>query len=448
MKARFPASGVLGIDGQRREGTTLPMADLDKITEDFSTTPVPAEKTVSGLRIALILIGVSIALPAFLTGVQIGDALGLKSALIAFVAGGLILAAVSSFAAIVGAESHFSTYMLVQFAFGSKGARIVNAVFTTTLFGWFGVNAALFGDAMTASVSSLYNFTGGWPVYVVIGSLLMVLTTLFGFKALDRLSQLAVPLLLLILIGVMAMAVRQANPDALFAEGPRTMSLGLAISAVAGGIMVGAATMPDLTRYAKSRKGAVIAMFVAYGLGAPLILACAAIPSLVTGEKDLMQIILGLGLGVPALFVLIFSTWTSNAANLYSAGLSLAATFKRIRPWRLTLSAGILGIVVALSGIIDFFVPFLISLGVLIPPIAAIYVVDFLFVVRRRYDLKDIDTRPAFRWQAFVSWIAGSAVGFATAKGVLTLTTISACDALIVSGGVFYLLERYGPRAD
>ncbi|HOP19036.1 MAG TPA: cytosine permease, partial [Amphiplicatus sp.] len=244
------------------------------------------------------------------------------------------------------------------------------------------------------------------------------------------------------------MAVRQANPDALFSEGPRTMSLGLAISAVAGGIMAGAATMPDLTRYAKSRKGAVIAMFVAYGLGAPLILACAAIPSLVTGEKDLMQIILGLGLGVPALFVLIFSTWTSNAANLYSAGLSLAATFKRIRPWRLTLSAGILGIVVALSGIIDFFVPFLISLGVLIPPIAAIYVVDFLFVVRRRYDLKDIDTRPAFRWQAFVSWIAGSAVGFATAKGLLTLTTISACDALIVSGGVFYLLERYGPRAD
>ena len=118
------------------------MADLDKITEDFSTTPVPAEKTVSGLRIALILIGVSIALPAFLTGVQIGDALGLKSALIAFVAGGLILAAVSSFAAIVGAESHFSTYMLVQFAFGSKGARIVNAVFTTTLFGWFGVNGS------------------------------------------------------------------------------------------------------------------------------------------------------------------------------------------------------------------------------------------------------------------------------------------------------------------
>ena len=83
----------------------------------------------------------------------------------------------------------------------------------------------------------------------------------------------------------------------------------------------------------------------------------------------------------------------------------------------------------------------------LIPPIAAIYVVDFLFVAGRRYDLKDLDTRPAFRWQAFAAWIAGSVVAFATAKGLFTLTTISACDALLVAGGSFYLLERYGPKA-
>jgi cytosine permease len=419
------------------------MEKLGSLVEDFSTAPVPDAMTVSGFRVALIIIGISIALPAFLMGAQIATALGLAKATIAFVVGSIILAVAASFTALVGAEARLSTYMLVQFSFGVTGARVVNTVFAATMFGWFGVNAALFGDAMVATVTHVYHVSSGWPLYVVGGSVLMMLTTIFGFKALDRLSQLAVPLLLLILIAIMIVAIHQASPEKLFGAHVQTMSLGMAISAVVGGSMVGAACMPDLTRYISSRRSAVTSMFVSYGVGAPVILLSAAVPSLVTGEADLMKIFLGLGLGLTALFVLVFATWTTNAANLYSSGLSLAATFRTVRPWKLTLIAGALGLGVALSGVIAVFIPFLIFLGVLMPPVAAIYVVDFYLLARRRYDVATLARGPAMRWQAFAAWSLGSAVGVLTASDMATLSTIPACDSLLAAGLAYFGLMRW-----
>lgn len=418
------------------------MRRVESLIEDFSTAPVPQGETVSGTRVALIIVGISIALPAFVGGAQIGTALGLERATMAFCVGGLILSIVSSLTAIVGAEARLSTYMLVQFAFGIAGARVVNLVFAGTMIGWFGVNAALFGDAMRASLEQLYREPRGWSLYVAGGSALMVLTTIFGFKALDRLSQLAVPLLLVILVGLMGVAVAQAVPGTLLAPRPQTMSLGLAISAVAGGSMVGAASIPDLTRYISSRRGAVGSMFVSYGVGAPVILLSAAVPSLVSGEADIMKILLGLGFGLPALLVLVFSTWTSNAANVYGAGLSLAATFRKVRRWKLTLTAGVLGTGAALSGIIDLFIPFLIGLGVLMTPIAAIYVVDFFFVARRRYDVAALVDVEPYRWPAFGAWATGAAAGFVTASELATFTMIPALDSLLLAGAAYLVLVR------
>ena len=58
---------------------------------DYSRTRVPADQTVSGLRVALIQISTGITLPAFLTGSEIGHGLGLARATLAFLIGGLLL---------------------------------------------------------------------------------------------------------------------------------------------------------------------------------------------------------------------------------------------------------------------------------------------------------------------------------------------------------------------
>src|SRR3546814_3140835 len=56
-----------------------------------------------------------------------------------------------------------------------------------------------------------------------------------------------------------------------------------------------------------------------------------ALIALATMRTDIMEIVVGMGFGLPALAMLLLSIWTINALNLYSAGLSLAATFPGIR---------------------------------------------------------------------------------------------------------------------
>ncbi len=418
------------------------MSKFDQLVEDHSTTPVPKEKSVSGFRVALVVVGVSIALPAFLSGARIGLALGFTDAVIAFVTGGIILAIVGSMTAIVASQARLTTYMLVQFSFGPKGAHFVNFLLAATMFGWFGVNASLFGSAVVTALEALDWWI--WPnnVYVIAGSILMVLTTIFGFKALDKLSLFAVPVLIAILVAILFKSSERTTFDALLAAGDYSMPLGLAISAIVGGKMVAVATVPDIGRYLPNKRQAVWGMFLSYVIGAPVVLICSAVPSLVTGEPHLMKIVTGLGLGLWALIVMVFATWTSNAANLYSAGLGLASIFKNLHRWKLTVLAGIFGTFIALAGIVEWFIPFLIILSVMIPPIAGIYVVHYYAMVKQKCDILTLETIPAVNYKAFVAWGLGSGVAFLASRNYFSLSTIPACDAIIVSALTYWLLCR------
>ncbi len=420
------------------------MGKLNDLVADHSTKPVPDHEKCGGFRLALIIIGVSIALPAFVSGAQLGQQIGIKSSMIAFFIGGLILTVVGSFTGIVAAKSRLTTYMLVKFSFGPTGAHIVNFVLAATMFGWFGVNASLFGEAVLAAFRDL-----GWTessdtgVYVMVGSALMVMTTVFGFKAIDKLSLIAVPILIVILVTIMWKSAQAATVDEILAAGSRDMPLGLAISAVAGSNMVMVAALPDIARYLSKSHQAIVAVFIAYVIGEPLILLCSAIPSLVTGDPDLMNIVFALGLGTWALVVMVFATWTSNASNLYGSGLSLAAIFKNVRRWKLTVLSGVFGTAIALGGIIDVFIPFLIFLGVLIPPIAAIYVVHFYAYGEQSYDPAALDDGPPVRYNAFIAWILGSAIAVLATFEHVTISTVPAIDSAVIAAAAYWLCKRY-----
>ena len=106
-------------------------------------------------------------------------------------------------------------------------------------------------------------------------------------------------------------------------------SIGVSISVVVGTYAVGAVLVPDLCRYAKSIGHGIFAILLSLGVGLPLILIAAAVPSIATGEANLVAIMISLGLGLPALFVVVFATWTSNTNNLYSTSLGMATVFER-----------------------------------------------------------------------------------------------------------------------
>lgn len=413
-------------------------------SDAHASGPLPENLTVPGWRVALIITSFTFSLPGFLNGAQTGLALGLDRAVLAALLSGLILCGCACLTAIISVRTRLTTYLLVQRSFGIRGAALVNIVIAIVHFCWFGVNVSFFGDAMVAAAKEGYGIPGDFGTFVILGSVLITLSTIYGFRTLDRLAMVAVPLAGIILVAVCVTAVGAHPVDLAPAQNPPTpMSFGIALSALVGGNMLTVAAMPDLSRFIRTERGAISGMLLSFPIAAPVLMLISALIALATGETDIMQIVVSMGFGIPALAMLLLSVWTINALNLYSAGLSMAATFPRVRQWIIIVAGGAIGCIFALLGIINSFIPFLVTLGLIIPPIAAIYVIDGF--TRFREGSAEA-APPAIRWAAIGVWLGSLAVTLPAMHWGLTLTTVPALDATLLAAGSYGLLLRWRRR--
>src|SRR5690606_18262164 len=131
-----------------------------------------------------------------------------------------------------------------------------------------------------------------------------------------------------------------ANLKALPAK--ETLSLGTATSYVVGIFLVGTVISPDVARWAKTKKDAVLSSFFGFLIGNSLMLLIAIILAKTTGTGDLVKVFLSLGMGMPAILILILAQWTTNDNNLYSASLGWSVVFRRVSKRHLTLIAGLI----------------------------------------------------------------------------------------------------------
>jgi len=388
---------------------------------------------INFLRLTLILVGFMVTLPSFVMGAQINTALGLHRALGASLGGGALLAAVAAVAGIVGARSRKSTYELIVDAFGQIGARWINGLMALSLVGWFAVIAALFGESLGSLLAgTLAESVSAWTL---LGAALVTATMFWGFKAINRISLLVTPLSMLLLGWVVWMALNHGTTPIFQATPASTLSLGDGISLVAGGLFVGATLIPDFCRYARNSRHAVIACVLAFFLCDPAVLMLSGIAALVTGEQDLVQLMLALGLGLPALAIVLLTAWGTNAGNLYSSCL-VARTIWPTRPWwQLVLAGGILGTLVALSGWTEDLTGFLTVLSLAIPPVAAIYLVHYLYAC----------WQPAqscqWRWSALASWLIGVACATCLHLTAFSLSGIPALDAFSCAALVYAVCQ-------
>lgn len=410
-------------------------------TIQYANQPVPEHQLVPGWRVALIITSFSISLPAFLNGAQISLAIGFGQAVLAALVAGIILCMGGCLTAFISVRTRLTTYLLIQRSFGSYGAALVNVVVALVHHGWFGVNVSFFGSAMVAATAQLYGVEVPFAAYVVLGSVLMTVSTIYGFRTLERLALVAVPLLGAILVAVCVAAVRRHGVVLTASDSPPVaMDFGIALSALVGGNALVVAAMPDLSRYIRTVRGAMAAMALSFPFAAPLLMVLAALPALATGQTDIMVLIVGFGFGVPALAMLVLSCWTINAANLYSASLSLTATVPKIPTWAFTLVGGAIGAGFALGGIIDAFIPFLLFLGLVIPPIAAIYVIDGFTLFRNADPEASLRNLPTVRWPAVGTWVVSVTIALTASARDWTLTGVPLFDATLLAAALYGLV--------
>jgi cytosine permease len=396
----------------------------EDVLGDHAITPVGPEQKRSALDVSLVTAGFCIAMSGLFTGAAMVAGLTLGQAILAAIIGNTILAAYGGLIGAAGAQHGVSTTMLSRHVFGRQGAKVIGALWGITLMGWFSVQTGFFGMTIHAMAPN-GGFITSPKVAALWGGILMIMTAYFGYKGLSYLSRVAIPLLVVLAgWGIVAAVNQSGGWSELFAMAPvATTSLATGIVLAVGSFAVGAVVQADITRYAKSKKTAWIATIVGYIIANTFVIVAGAITAVATGSGDLPSSMIALGLGVPAMLILISAQWTTNDNNLYSSSLGLSNIF-RIKKSTIVVISGGLATFFGFLGMANHFIPWLSFLGIFIPPIAGILIADYYVLRKGQYTFGAGTEYSKITWPAFVAWIIASVVGYVVTIGIPSLTAI------------------------
>jgi len=249
-----------------------------------------------------------------------------------------------------------------------------------------------------------------------------------------------IPLVALILIASVAMTLNRLG-GVLATSASGSLGFGGAVSAIIGSYMVGIIIQPDYGRFVRKPLAAALGAACALGVVFPLVLVSSSIASLALGKPNLVAAMIVLGFGAPALVVLFMGAWIDASACLYSGGLSLANQAKRFSLTQMILAVTVVGIALSLCHAERALLPFLMVLGVALPPVATVQVAAALG--SRSADSRDV----ALRWPAAFAWLAGVCAGGLTYAGLWRLSGIPAIDSILASALVVLVYRLVALRA-
>lgn len=368
----------------------------------------------------------------------------MTQAAMAFALGCTVLGVLGAATSYIGARTRLSTYLLNQFTFGNQGAKLINVVVAMSLVGWYAVICNYIGQSSEQLLRDIFGIAVHPYVMVLIASGLMIFVTIKGFTGIDRLAFYLVP----VMIGFLVYAAFRSTQFELLqpAQPLNTFTFSTAVSAIIGTYIAGAIIQPDYSRFAKSVGGSTVAVYIALGVVYPFILLVSAIPSIMLSDTDLLRVLTVLSLALPAFVLLFFGAWSSNVLCLYSSSLSVATVNTAWSLKRIMLAIGVLGTALAYLPVDEYLIDFLVLLGVAIPPIGAIYLLEGY---RRnfQYDLQQLAAGSSFRIYALLVWLLSSVFGYVVENTAdFALTGVASFDALlaaIVGYGAFAAYNRH-----
>jgi NCS1 family nucleobase:cation symporter-1 len=162
----------------------------------------------------------------------------------------------------------------------------------------------------------------------------------------------------------------------------------------------------DYTRHARSPKVAFVGTFFGYALSqaACYVVGIIALLTVAKTPDDIYGAFIAVPVGAACFAVLAARELDQSFANVYSTAVSIQNGFPRWDRRILGVVIGVTTTVLALAVHISDYENFLILLGSIFAPLAAVIAVDFFVVSRGRWDLS---VNSPVRWTTFVAWLLG-----------------------------------------
>ncbi len=418
--------------------TENPRSTEELSHQGFAAEQVPESAQGSGWRIFLIVAGSLCGLPVFVLSTRVFGSLGFVRGVEAALIGAAISATLAFCTAYTGSRTRMGLALLADRTFGSVGGRVVKLVIALSLIGWFAVNIGVLGATAASALSRMTDIAVPPLAIALPAAALIAAMTLRGATGLERLGAVLVPVTLVLLIVSVVMVMPRWGSVAA-AAGSESLPFGAAVSAIVGSYIVGIVIQPDYGRFVRRPGHAGLGAAVALGVGYPIVLISASLASVAIGAPELITAMIILGLGAPALVVLLIGAWIDSAACLYSASLSMVSQFPRWRIAWVVCAISLLGAMLVILGAEQAFIPFLLALGVSLPPLAAIFILSM-----GRSDLTRTAGSPATRALAIaptLAWLIGTIVGALALKGIVVVTHLPALDSILAAAGTLLVAQ-------
>lgn len=406
------------------------------MSEDYPLNPVPADKRQSIWSLAPLLMGFTLYSGTLFAGGLVGPKFYFFPDLITLIIiGNLILGIYASALGYIAAKTGLSTVLMARFSFGEVGSRWVDFILGFTQIGWYAWGSALIADLL----NQLVGVPEAWNwLTILIFTYFFCSTAYIGYRAMDWLSRIAVPAMLILMIWSLSIASAKVGGwQGLQAIVPQSsMPLGEALTIIVGTFISGGTQATNWSRFAESGKSGFISTLSAFFFANGFLIFCGAFCALVYGQEDIVQVMAQQGLLLWGLVLLFLNMWTTQDNTIYAFSVAGAHMFRTNKRTLFVLGGATIALGLAWGGIYEKLVPYLILLGTFIPPIGGIIMADYWFTRNQKFPSLEAK-QAAFNWAGILAYIAASAIAYFSPS-----ITIKPINGILTAAVLYWILSK------
>ncbi len=177
-------------------------------SNDFPLVEAPAAGRKGVFSIAMVLFSFTFFTGTMFAGGKLGVSFSIVNLLWIAVIGNALLALYAASLGWIAARSGLNTVLMGRFCFGEIGSKLADFILGFAELGWYAWGTATVAISLVKILALPEALTQ--PLMVLFGILFCV-TALVGYKGLDALSRLSVPLMFVLLMVSMYLALHHAG---------------------------------------------------------------------------------------------------------------------------------------------------------------------------------------------------------------------------------------------
>jgi len=403
------------------------------------------ERNLMGIDFLLLWSGAAISLAEILAG-GILVPLGLMAGILAILLGHIIGNTPFALGGIIGSEQGIPSMVTVRPSFGNKGSYLPAFLNVIQLIGWTAVMLIICAKSAEVISQKLFGYSN-FQLWIIMAGAITTLWAFFGHKTWKWLHRISVTALLLLCLVMTYVVFKEHSFGELMKISPNEdLSFAIGLDIVIAMPISWLPLVADYSRFAKNTPSSFWGTWLGYFVVSSWMYFVGLSAALATGSADPIPMLLNLGLGVAALVIVLFSTFTTTFLDIYSTAVSTLNIFPQLGERRGVIIGGVLGTLVALVFPIEQYENFLLFIGAMFCPLFGIVLADYFILRKRKYSLSDIYKKGEYWYyqgvnmKAVVSWIIGVILYQQCIKYGLWIG--SSIPSMFVSGIVYLIIMK------